>query len=155
MDEDVIKVVDIHDNLNSTLTLLQNKYKERIEIERNYEDIPLIECYPGQLNQVFMNIFSNAMDAIEDKGRITINTSRSKESVQISIKDNGKGIPHEYQAKIFEPFFTTKEVGHGTGLGLSISHGIIEKHQGSIKVISEAGQGSEFIISLPLRQAPK
>jgi signal transduction histidine kinase len=155
LDEDVVKVVDIHENLNSTLTLLQNKCKERIEIERNFEDIPPIECYPGQLNQVFMNIFSNAIDAIEEKGRITITTSKSGESVRICICDNGRGIPEDCQARIFEPFFTTKEVGQGTGLGLSISHGIIEKHMGSIKVKSEVGKGSEFIISLPLRQAHK
>jgi signal transduction histidine kinase len=155
MDEDVIRVVDIHENLNSTLILLKNKYKERIEIEKNYEDIPQIECYPGQLNQVFMNILSNAIDAIEDKGKITVNTSKSDGTVQISIKDNGKGIPEDCQTKIFEPFFTTKNVGQGTGLGLSISHGIIEKHMGSIEVRSKVGKGSEFIISLPLKQPHK
>jgi signal transduction histidine kinase len=155
MDEDVIRVVDIHENLNSTLILLKNKYKERIEIEKNYEDIPQIECYPGQLNQVFMNILSNAIDAIEDKGKITVNTSKSDGTVQISIKDNGKGIPDDCQTKIFEPFFTTKNVGQGTGLGLSISHGIIEKHMGSIEVRSKVGKGSEFIISLPLKQPHK
>jgi signal transduction histidine kinase len=152
LDEDILKVADIHESLNSTLILLRNKYKERIEVEKYYEDIPQIECYPGQLNQVFMNVLSNAIDAIEDKGIITVHTSKSNGSVRISIRDTGKGIPENIKTKIFEPFFTTKEVGQGTGLGLSISHGIIEKHQGSIKVKSEVGQGSEFIILLPVKQ---
>jgi len=155
MDEDIVKVVDIHENLNSTLILLKNRYKERIEILRNYKDIPQIECYSGPLNQVFMNILSNAIDAIESKGIITVCTSKSEGSVHISIKDNGKGIPEDLQANIFEPFFTTKKIGEGTGLGLSISHGIIEKHRGSIKVKSEVGKGTEFIISLPIKQAQK
>jgi signal transduction histidine kinase len=152
LDEDVLKVVNIHEGLDSTLILLRNKYKQRIEIEKNYGDIPEIECYPGQLNQVFMNILSNAIDAIDDKGTITINTLISNGKIQISIKDTGKGIPENIKSKIFEPFFTTKEVGHGTGLGLSISHGIIEKHKGTIKIKSENGKGSEFIISLPIKQ---
>jgi PAS domain S-box-containing protein len=152
LDEDVLKVANIHEGLDSTLILLRNKYKHCIEIEKHYGDVPEIECYPGQLNQVFMNILSNAIDAIDGKGSITINTIRSNEQVQISIRDTGRGIPDTIRSKIFEPFFTTKEVGHGTGLGLSISHGIIEKHSGTIKFISEAGKGSEFIISLPIRQ---
>jgi two-component system NtrC family sensor kinase len=152
LDEDVLKVANIHEGLDSTLILLHNKYKERIGIEKNYGDIPDIECYPGQLNQVFMNILSNAIDAIENKGTITISTAKSNGKVQINIRDSGKGIPEKIRNKIFEPFFTTKEVGHGTGLGLSISHGIIEKHNGTIKVISEIGKGSEFIISLPIKQ---
>ncbi len=152
LDEDVLKVADIHEGLDSTLILLRNKYKNRIEIAKDYGDIPQLECFPGQLNQVFMNILSNAIDAIEYKGIITISTSKSNGSIQINIKDTGRGIQENIKAKIFDPFFTTKEVGEGTGLGLSISHGIIEKHNGSIKVKSEAGKGSEFIILLPVRQ---
>jgi two-component system NtrC family sensor kinase len=152
LDEDVLKIARIHEGLDSTLILLRNKYKDRIEIQKNYGNIPDIECYPGQLNQVFMNILSNAIDAIEIKGTIIITTSKANGKIQISIKDNGKGIPEKIRTKIFEPFFTTKEVGHGTGLGLSISHGIIEKHKGTIKVISEVGKGSEFIITLPVKQ---
>jgi signal transduction histidine kinase len=148
----VLKVANIHEGLDSTLILLRNKYKQRIEIEKHYGDIPEIECYPGQLNQVFMNILSNAIDAIDDKGTITISTLKSNEKVEISIKDTGRGIPENIRTKIFEPFFTTKDVGHGTGLGLSISHGIIEKHNGSIKVESNVGKGSEFIIALPVKQ---
>jgi signal transduction histidine kinase len=152
LDEDVLKIANIHEGLDSTLILLRNKYKQRIEIEKHYGDIPEIECYPGQLNQVFMNILSNAIDAIDDKGTITISTVKLNDKVQVSIKDTGRGIPENIRTKIFEPFFTTKEVGHGTGLGLSISHGIIEKHRGSIKVISEVGKGSGFVIVLPVKQ---
>jgi len=155
LDEDVLKIADIHEGLDSTLILLRNKYKEHIEIEKQYGDIPEIECYPGQLNQVFMNILSNAIDAINDKGTIAINTSKSIGSVSVSIKDTGKGIPEEIQSKIFEPFFTTKEVGQGTGLGLSICHSIIEKHSGSIEVNSKAGKGSEFVIIVPVKQSKK
>ncbi|MCK5704284.1 MAG: GHKL domain-containing protein, partial [Cyclobacteriaceae bacterium] len=100
----------------------------------------------------FMNIISNSIDAIEDKGIITISTSKSNGFIQIIIKDSGSGMPENIKAKIFDPFYTTKEVGEGTGLGLSISHGIIEKHGGSIKVQSDAGKGTEFIIHLPLIQ---
>jgi two-component system NtrC family sensor kinase len=148
----VLKFADIHEGLDSTLILLRNKYKNRIEIIKEYADLPPIECYPGQLNQVFMNILSNAIDAIEDKGNITITTSSANGFIRISIKDSGKGIPEPLRAKIFDPFFTIKEVGKGTGLGLSISHGIIEKHKGSIRVKSVIGKGSEFIISLPAKQ---
>ncbi len=152
LDEDVLKIADIHEGLDSTLILLRNRYKSRIEINKAYGDIPSVECFPGQLNQVFMNIISNSIDAIEDKGVITISTSKSFDSLEIKIKDSGSGMPEDIKAKIFDPFYTTKEVGDGTGLGLSISHGIIEKHGGSIKVQSEAGKGSEFIINLPLKQ---
>jgi len=155
LDEDVLKFADIHEGLDSTLILLRNKYKNRIEIIKEYADLPQLECYPGQLNQVFMNILSNAIDAIEEKGKITITTSRANGFIRISIKDTGKGIPEHLRAKIFDPFFTTKEVGQGTGLGLSISHGIIEKHKGSIKVKSAIRKGSEFIISLPAKQGKK
>jgi len=152
LDEDILKMADIHEGLDSTLILLHNKYKNRIDIIKQYDELPMIECYPGQINQVFMNILSNAIDAIDEEGTITITTSKSNGLVKVSIKDTGKGIPEKMKNKIFEPFYTTKEIGKGTGLGLSISHGIIEKHKGSIKFISYAGQGSEFVIVLPVRQ---
>lgn len=152
LDEDILKVADIHENLNTTLILLRNKYKERIAIEKDYGDIPQIECFQGQLNQVFMNIITNAIDSIKEKGSVTIRTSKLNEMVQISISDTGAGIPDNIRAKIFEPFFTTKEVGQGTGLGLSICHGIIEKHMGRIDVKSTVGKGTDFTISLPIKQ---
>ena len=152
LDEDVLKVADIHEGLDSTLILLRNRHKNRIEISKKYGVIPLIECFPGQLNQVFMNILSNAIDAIKGKGVITISTSKSNGFIEINITDTGSGMPEHIKAKIFDPFYTTKEVGEGTGLGMSISHGIIEKHSGSIKVHSKSGKGSEIIINLPLTQ---
>jgi len=152
LDEDILKMADIHEGLDSTLILLHNKYKNRIEIVKNYGNLPLIECYPGQLNQIFMNILSNAIDAIDEKGTIIISTSLSSKIMRISIKDTGQGIPENIRQKIFDPFFTTKGVGKGTGLGLSICQSIIEKHKGNIKVKSEEGKGTEFIISLPVKQ---
>jgi len=152
LDEDVLKFADLHEGLESTLILLRNKYKNRIEIVRRFGELPPVECYPGQLNQVFMNILSNAIDAIENEGIITLCTEKSGGMISINIRDNGKGIPEAIMAKIFDPFYTTKEVGCGTGLGLSISHGIIKKHKGNIKVNSKPGEGSEFIISLPVSQ---
>ncbi len=152
LDEDILKTADIHEGIDSTLILLRNKYKNRIEIEKNYGILPHIECYPGQLNQVFMNILSNAIDAIDNKGVIKISTSVFKKCIRISIKDSGYGIPENLKDKIFDPFFTTKGVGKGTGLGLSISQGIIEKHNGCIEVQSKSGEGTEFIISIPVSQ---
>ncbi|MBK8884553.1 MAG: AAA family ATPase [Bacteroidales bacterium] len=152
LDEDSIKISDIHDGLDSTLILLRNKYKNRIDIVKHYGDIPAVECYPGQLSQVFMNILSNAVDSIDEKGTITIRTMLSDEYVRISIRDTGKGIPDDIVMKIFDPFYTTKDVGKGTGLGLSISQRIIEQHKGTISVKSEPGTGSEFIIQLPVKQ---
>lgn len=150
MDEDIIRIADVHEGIDSTLILLQNRFKNRIEIIKKYSEIPQIECYPGQLNQVFMNILSNAIDSIDDNGTIIIETSREEGMIKISIKDSGRGIPENVKEKIFEPFYTSKEVGKGTGLGLSISHGIIEKHNGRITFVSEAGKGSEFIVALPV-----
>jgi signal transduction histidine kinase len=152
LDEDILKTADIHEGIDSTLILLRNKYKNRIEIVKNYGVLPQVECYPGQLNQVFMNILSNAVDAISEKGKITICTSIEGNYVHISIKDSGHGIPESLKDKIFDPFFTTKGVGKGTGLGLSISQGIIEKHNGSIEVKSKPGEGTEFIIVIPVEQ---
>jgi predicted ATPase/signal transduction histidine kinase len=151
MDEDIIRIADVHEGLDSTIVLLQNRFKNRIEIIKNYMEIPQIECYPGQLNQVFMNILSNAIDSIDGNGSIIIETSREEGMIRISIKDTGRGIPENVKEKIYEPFYTTKEVGKGTGLGLSISHGIIEKHNGRITFTSEVGKGSEFIITLPVK----
>jgi transcriptional regulator with GAF, ATPase, and Fis domain len=150
LDESVMKKTNIHEGIENTLTLLNTRFKNRIEIIKVYEELPEIECFPGQLNQVFMNILSNAIHAIEGPGTIQIQTLNSPEGILIKIRDSGSGMPEEVKRKIFDPFFTTKDVGVGTGLGLSISFGIIEKHKGKIEVNSEPGKGSEFVISLPL-----
>ena len=114
--------------------------------------MPYIQCYSGQLSQVFMNILSNAIQAIEDKGIISIKTLLSGKEAEIFISDTGKGIQNDKLDNIFDPFYTTKEVGKGTGLGLSISYGIIKDHNGNIDVESELGKGTRFKISIPVRQ---
>jgi len=155
IDEDEFKTVDIHEGIDSTLMLLQNKIKNRIEVHKNFGELPLIECMPGKLNQVFMNIINNASEAIADKGDIFITTTvnNKKNVVLISIKDNGVGMKELVKRRIFEPFFTTKEIGKGTGLGMAISFGIIEKHNGKISLESQENKGSEFIITLPVHQS--
>jgi PAS domain S-box-containing protein len=153
LDEEERKMANIKEALESTLILLNNKMKGRIEVKKYYDEtMPEILCYPGQLNQVFMNILNNAIQAIpEDRkdGEITIYTENQAENVIIRIKDNGVGMSEQVKRRIFEPFFTTKPVGVGTGLGLSITFGIIEKHGGQIFVNSEEGKGTEFVIQLP------
>jgi signal transduction histidine kinase len=152
LDEDAMKKSDIQAGLNSTLTLLMHKYGKRIKVVKEYNPIPLVDCYPGKINQVFMNILANACEAIPDKGEIYVTTKQVDDMVEIHIKDTGLGIDPENVAKIFEPFYTTKDVGQGTGLGLSISYGIINEHHGKIDVKSEVGAGTEFIIILPIDQ---
>jgi PAS domain S-box-containing protein len=149
------KQANIHEEINNVLVLLKNKYKHRIEIKKNYDELlPLVECYPGKLYQVFMNIINNAIDALEDEqGTITIKTSFSSSMVSISIKDTGKGIKEDDKLKIFDPFFTTKEVGYGLGLGLAISYSIIQEHNGEIIVKSIVNKGTEFIVRIPIKQA--
>ncbi len=154
IDQHELRRADIHEALDSTLILLKNNYKNRIIIKKEYDEkLEPIECYPGQLNQVFMNILNNAIQAIEDNGTITIRTKKMKSRVVIWISDDGKGISRNIRYKIFDPFFTTKEVGEGTGLGLSISYGIVQQHKGKIKVNSKPGEGTTFKISLPLVQS--
>jgi len=153
LDEEERKPANIKDCLDSTLILLNNKIKGRVELKKYYDaTMSDILCYPGQLNQVFMNIISNAIQAIPEErkdGVIEIYTENLQENVIIRIKDNGVGMSEQVKRRIFEPFFTTKAVGVGTGLGLSITFGIIEKHNGNIFVNSEEGRGTEFVIQLP------
>ncbi len=142
--------VIIHEGLDTALLLLKSKYKNHITIEKKYgKDIPVIDGFEGKLNQVFTNILSNAIDAIETKGTIRITTKADPNMVTISVKDDGCGMSQAVIDKIFDPFFTTKPVGQGTGLGLSISYGIIQEHGGTIEVRSKKEEGTEFIIKLP------
>ncbi len=172
LDEAEMKPVDIHEGINSTLLILQHRLKENhkqqeIAIIKDYGNLPLVECYAGGLNQAFMNIFSNAIDALHEWeaeclkaevekhfSSIIIHTQvKNEEDVIISIKDNGSGITEEVKTRLFDPFFTTKPVGKGTGLGLSISYQIIvEKHKGKIQCISAPGKGTEFVIEIPIKQ---
>ncbi len=146
------EIANIHEGIDSTLNIVHNEIKYKAVVTKNYGQIEDIQCIPSQLNQVFMNFLVNAAHAIEDNGEINITTSQQGDRVTIQISDNGCGIPKDKQAKIFDPFFTTKPVGKGTGLGLSLSYKIIEKHHGSIDLISEEGKGTTFIISLPVMQ---
>jgi signal transduction histidine kinase len=182
LDEAEMKRVNIHDGIDSTLLILQNRLKgtggqSGIEVVKNYGELPLVECYVGQLNQVFMNILSNAIDALEQYNQqrspteitahpsiITIHTETvqtqrspaSPEFIRIRFHDNGAGIPADKQSRLFDPFYTTKPIGKGTGLGLSISYQIVvEKHRGTFKCISEPGNGAEFQIEIPIVQNQK
>ena len=156
LEETKLQEIDIIASLETTLDLLQGEIKNRIQVHKNYEPIPRINGYVTQINQVFTNILSNAMQSIEGTGSLWLTTMilkdpKSKSSkVQISIQDSGKGIPQEILDKIFDPFFTTKGVGQGTGLGLSITYGIVHSHGGDIQVRSEVGVGTEFIVILPV-----
>ncbi|MEG4284974.1 PAS domain S-box protein [Microcoleus sp. A006_D1] len=171
LDESQMKRVDIHEGIESTLVILQHKLKANavrpaIEIIKEYGHFPKVECYAGQLNQVFMNLLANAIDALEEynskrsaqeiyasPNTIRINTSVNSDTVTIRIADNGMGINSEVIRKLFDPFFTTKPVGKGTGLGLSISYQIIvEKHRGKLQCISAPGEGAEFVIEIPICQ---
>lgn len=150
LDEDVLKLANINQGIESTLLLLRSELKDRIEIIKDMPEMPDIMCYPGKLNGVYMNILTNGMQAIEGPGKIYITTRHLGDRATISIRDTGPGMPEEVQKRIFEPFFTTKDVGFGTGLGLSITYGAIELHKGKITVNSVMGEGTEFLIELPV-----
>ncbi len=154
LDESEIKTVNIHEGIDSTLILLKNMLPDNVRIEKDFQANGNIECLPGKLNQVFMNILSNGIQAIKEKEHqnesefITIRTKDIGDRIEIHIKDTGVGMSDEVRQKIFDPFFTTKDVGEGTGLGLSIVFKIIQRHEGKIDVLSSKGNGSEFIITL-------
>ncbi|MFN6540204.1 MAG: ATP-binding protein [Nostoc sp. EkiNYC01] len=156
LDQSDKKAVNIHEGIESTLLLLSHRLKQKIEIIKKYENLPLVQCYPAQLNQVFMNILSNSIDALleldEHRQKQIVITTEVTELATVIIKfqDNGSGIDAEIQSKIFDPFFTTKPVNKGTGLGLAISYQIIEKHQGNIQLKSELGYRTEFAIEIPI-----
>lgn len=172
MDEADFKAVDIHEGIDSTLLILQHRLKDKperpaIQVIRDYSNLPLIECYPGQINQAFMNILANAIDALEEANLkrtyqelkenpnlITIRTAMiDSKWVKIAISDNGMGMPESVQKRLFDPFFTTKSVGKGTGMGLPISYQIVtEKHRGKLDCFSTPGKGTEFVIQILVKQ---
>jgi two-component system, NtrC family, sensor kinase len=154
LDEAELKKADLHEGLESTLTLVRHELGERIEVKKKYGKIPQVQCYPNALNQVFMNLIVNAAQAIQDRGTITIETSRHGDSVRVAISDDGVGIPPQNLAKIFDPGFTTKGVGVGTGLGLSICYKIISQHHGKISAESRPGS-TTFTIDLPIAEKKK
>ncbi|MET7140006.1 ATP-binding protein [Xanthomonas sp. PPL139] len=150
--EESWKLVDLHSGLESTINIIWNELKYKVTLERHYGNLPLVECLPSELNQVYMNLLLNAGQAIGERGTIVVSTGQDGEEVWIEFKDSGAGIPADLLQRIFDPFFTTKPVGSGTGLGLSISYGIINKHHGRIDVSSTVGEGSTFRIVIPVRQ---
>ena len=161
LDEDDLKLADMNEGLDSTLILVNNLLNNKIKVEKNYTTLPLIECYPGKLNQVFLNIISNAIYAINKQhkdnpnGILRISTSSTDQIVKIKIEDNGTGMDENTRKKIFEPFFTTKDVGEGTGLGMSITYNTIKKHNGHIETNTTLGVGTEFIIELAIKHKEK
>lgn len=150
LDQAEFQEANINEGIKSVLVLTNNLLKRRITVHEEYGDIPPVKCFPGQLNQVVMNIIVNASQAIEGEGEIFIRTYQKEKYICISIKDTGTGIKEEDILEIFDPGFTTKGVGVGLGLGLYISYNIIENHDGEISVVSELGKGAEFIIKIPI-----
>ncbi len=148
--EEEWKRADLHRGLESTLNIVWNDLKYKAKINREFSDLPLVECLPSELNQVFMNLLLNAAHAIGERGEITLRSGTEAEHAWIEISDSGKGIPEEVLPRIFDPFFTTKPVGTGTGLGLSISYGIIKKHHGRIEASNRPEGGACFRITLPV-----
>lgn len=152
LDEEEFKAVDLHDGIDSTLILLEPRWRNRIRVVKNYRNLPLFQCRAAQINQVFLNLLNNAVDAIDGPGFIYIDTAVQDNTIHIAIRDTGRGIPPEHLSKIFDPGFTTKGVRVGLGLGLSISYSIIEEHKGTIAVNSESGKGTTVRIELPLQK---
>ncbi len=152
VDESDLMMADINECIESTLNIVWNELKYKTEVFKDYGTLPLINCYPQQLNQVFMNLLINASQSIEKQGEIRIKTWNGDGMIHVSISDTGAGIPEDKMSRIFEPFFTTKAVGMGTGLGLSISYDIVKKHNGEIKVDSEVGKGTTFSVTIPIEE---
>lgn len=145
--------VSLNDCINSALLIAKNAIKNKVEVIRQLGEIPAVSCAPSQINQVLLNLFTNAAQAIDDRGKLVIRTWADEARVFVSVQDTGKGIPAEHLKKIFDPFYTTKPVGEGTGLGLSICWQIIQQHGGRIQVASEPGRGTRFVITLPMQSA--
>jgi signal transduction histidine kinase len=151
--DEVWQTVDLHEELESSLTLLNHLLKDRVQVHRKFGDLPDVECIRSQIDQVFLNLLANAAQAIEGPGAITIETRRDGPTAVIAIADTGSGIPPEIMGRLFDPFFTTKPVGEGTGLGLSISYEIVKKHGGEIRAESPAGGGAVFTVRIPLTRS--
>ena len=154
-DQDEPASADLNEGLESTINIVWNELKYKVTLHREYGDLPKVNCYPHQLNQVFMNLLVNAAHAIPDKGEIWVKTWADRDRVYVDVRDTGAGIPEANLSKIFDPFFTTKPVGQGTGLGLSIVYGIVERHGGTIHVESRVGEGTTFHLSVPLQPVLK
>ena len=152
--DDVWQSVDLHEELESSLTLINHLLKDRVTVERKFGELPPVECIRSQIDQVFLNLLANAAQAIPGPGAITLKTRREDGVAVVSIADSGPGIPPEISGRIFDPFFTTKPVGEGTGLGLSISYEIVKKHGGDIVAESPSRGGAVFTVRIPVRRTP-
>jgi signal transduction histidine kinase len=151
LEDSELQVVDIIEGIEASTRILGQYFRpDRVRLHRDYRELPKIECYAGQLSQVWMNLMVNAAQAMNSKGDLWISTRVDDDRLRVNFRDNGPGIPDEVLARIFDPFFTTKKVGDGTGLGLSIVHGIVERHGGEIRVETQVGEGTTFIVELPL-----
>jgi signal transduction histidine kinase len=155
LDQAELKEVNLHDGIDSTLDILSMHFKDRIKVIREYGTLPRVSCHARDINQVFMNLLTNAIEAIDEAGTITITTRHESHFVTFSISDTGRGIPKDNLARIYDPGFTTRGVGVGTGLGLAIVHSIIETHRGTIDVTSEVGHGTTFSIKIPVKLSGK
>jgi two-component system NtrC family sensor kinase len=155
LDEADLKDVDLNDGIRSTLTFLQGEaQKQQVALEAELSALPPVCCYPAKINQVVLNLVTNAVEASAPGGRVTVHTRPAADGVEIHVIDTGRGIDPAIRGKIFDPFFTTKPIGKGTGLGLSISYGVVQAHGGRIDVESAPGQGARFIVRLPLELQP-
>lgn len=152
LDESIFQGVDLHESIDNTLALVEHEIPDDVRVEKSFGDLPQVACNPAEMNQVFMTLLTNAAQAIENNGAITIETSPHGENVQIKISDTGRGLPEEQAAKLFDLDFTTKGSRVGVGLGLANVYNVIKKHHGEISVSSEVGQGTEFLITLPVIQ---
>ena len=153
VDRDGMDSMDLNEGIESALMIAQHQLRDRVKVVKHLQPLPKVRCMAAQMNQVFLNLITNAAQAIDGDGTLTIETKVAGNNVEISVADTGSGIPDDVLPKIFDPFFTTKPVGEGTGLGLSIVHKIIKSHGGSIKVRTTPGKGSIFLVSLPLDAA--
>lgn len=154
VDRDGMDTIDLNDSVRSALTIAGHQLRDRITVVEELGDVPKVKCMPSQINQVFLNMITNAAQAMGDEGTLTIRSVAKSSFVEVSFEDTGSGIPDDVLPKIFDPFFTTKPVGEGTGLGLSIVHKIIQGHGGAIRVKSQVGKGTTFFVELPLAQKP-
>jgi len=153
VDRDGQELWNVNEGVESALMIANHQMKDRIEVIKNLESVPLVRVMPSQINQVFLNLITNAAQAMHERGTLTVSSRRNGETVEIEFSDTGSGIPSAVLPKIFDPFFTTKPVGEGTGLGLSIVHKILTSHQGDIKVHSTPGHGARFTVILPVDHA--
>src|SRR5262249_32297342 len=156
LDESELKEADLNDGIRSTAAIIQSQArKQGVALELDLRPLPQVTCYPAKVNQVVLNLLTNALDACPDGGKVTVRTGPAERGAEVPVEDTGRGIDPAIRGKVFDPFFTTKPPGKGTGLGLSISYGIVQDHGGRLTFESTPGQGTHFTVFLPLRPPPR